>query len=86
MGLEGKEWKMESGIYGERKKDSSRKKDEITMRVKNEENKEQRAQWHKKRPHRQNSCGDNSTGSIMTRWILFNLYVLYCWRKLFTLR
>lgn len=23
------------------------KKDEITMRVKNEENKEQRAQWHK---------------------------------------
>lgn len=61
-------------------------KDEITMRVKNAENKEQRAQWHKRRPHRQNSCGDNSTGSIMTRWILFNLDVLYCWRKLFTLR
>lgn len=37
---------------------------------------EQRAQWHKKRPHRQNSRGDNSTGSIVTRWILFNLYVL----------
>lgn len=37
----------------------------------------------KKCPHRQNSCGDGSTGSIMTRWFLSDVCVLYCRGRLF---
>lgn len=68
-------------MMGERQQ--QKKKKTIMMESKESEKKERTGHnGTKKCPHRQNSCGDSSTGSIMTRWILFDLFVLYCWGRL----